>query len=63
MHVEHAIGSLQRPLTDSDLARKFSSLAAPVLGQAALAPLIAAALALGAVEHVRQLVGLAVPIA
>ncbi len=61
VHVEHAIGSLQRPLTDADLERKFSSLAEPVLGQAALAPLIAAAWRLGAAADVRELVRLSVP--
>ena len=61
VHVEHAIGSLQRPLTDADLERKFSSLAEPVLGKPALAPLIAAAWGLGAAADVRQLVMLAVP--
>ena len=61
VHVEHAIGSLQRPLTDADLEGKFSSLAAPVLGQAALAPLIAAAWGLSAAADVRGLVKLAVP--
>jgi 2-methylcitrate dehydratase PrpD len=30
--VEHAIGSLQRPMTDADLARKFHGLVDPVLG-------------------------------
>ena len=31
-HVEHAIGSLARPMSDSDLDAKFSGLAEPVLG-------------------------------
>ena len=31
--VEHAIGSLQRPMSDDDLARKFHGLADPVLGR------------------------------
>jgi 2-methylcitrate dehydratase PrpD len=61
VHVEHAIGSLQRPLTDTDLERKFSSLAEPVLGRAALAALIAAAWGLGAAADVRQLIKFAVP--
>ena len=61
VHVEHAIGSLQRPLTNADLERKFSSLAEPVLGKTALAPLIAAAWGLGAAADVRELVKLAVP--
>ena len=61
VHVAHAIGSLQRPLTDADLERKFCSLAAPVLGSVALAPLMAAAWGLGAAADVRALVKLAVP--
>jgi 2-methylcitrate dehydratase PrpD len=32
LKVEHAIGSLQRPLSDSDLERKFHGLVDPVLG-------------------------------
>ena len=32
--IEHAIGSLQRPMTDADLARKFHGLVDPVLGAA-----------------------------
>jgi 2-methylcitrate dehydratase PrpD len=31
-HVEHAIGSLARPMTDADLDAKFGSLADPILG-------------------------------
>ena len=61
VHVEHAIGSLQRPLTDADLERKFSSLVAPVLGQAVLAPLMAAAWGIGVAGDVRELVRLSVP--
>jgi len=61
VHVEHAIGSLQRPLTDADLERKFSSLVMPVLGQGALKPLISSAWGLGAAGDVRDLVRLAVP--
>jgi 2-methylcitrate dehydratase PrpD len=62
VHVEHAIGSLQRPLKDADLARKFTSLAGPVLGEAALIPLMSAAWALGNAVDVRQLVRLSVPV-
>ena len=61
VHVEHAIGSLQRPLTDADLERKVSSLVEPVLGNGVLAPLMAAAWGLGTANNVRQLVTLAVP--
>ena len=61
VHVEHAIGSLQRPLTDADLERKFSSLAEPVLGHDALAPLIASAWGLGTATDVRELLRQSVP--
>ena len=61
VHVEHAIGSLQRPLTDADLERKFSALVEPVLGGAALRPLMDAAWALASANDVRALVKLAVP--
>jgi 2-methylcitrate dehydratase PrpD len=33
VHVEHAIGSLQKPLTDAQLQAKFNALVEPVLGQ------------------------------
>lgn len=39
-HVEHAIGSLARPMTDDDLMRKFTGLATEHLGQAATHRLI-----------------------
>ena len=61
VHVEHAIGSLQRPLTDAQLEAKFSDLADPVLGTAALRPLMDAAWAVSTAADVRQLVALAVP--
>jgi 2-methylcitrate dehydratase PrpD len=32
VHVEHAIGSLQKPMTDADLERKFHDLSDPILG-------------------------------
>lgn len=31
-HVEHALGTLRQPMTDDDLIAKFTSLAAPVIG-------------------------------
>ena len=61
VHVEHAIGSLQRPLTDNDLERKFSALVEPVLGAASLRPLMDAAWDLQSAHDVRALVRLAVP--
>ena len=42
--VEHAIGSLERPMSDDDLARKFHGLVDPVLGAARADELIAAAM-------------------
>ncbi len=38
--VEHAIGSLQRPMSDADLERKFHGLVDPVLGAARAARLV-----------------------
>jgi 2-methylcitrate dehydratase PrpD len=32
VHVEHAIGSLQKPMTDADLEGKFHDLSDPILG-------------------------------
>lgn len=32
LHVEHALGSLERPMSDGDLERKFHSLARPIIG-------------------------------
>jgi 2-methylcitrate dehydratase PrpD len=61
VHVEHAIGSLQRPLTDAQLEAKFSALAAPVLGATALRPLMDAAWQVSAAADVRGWVKLAVP--
>ncbi len=61
VHVEHAIGSLQRPLTDAQLEAKFSALASPVLGPGAVAALMDAAWKVSAAADVRALVALAVP--
>ncbi len=59
--VEHAIGSLQRPMSDAALADKFASQADPVLGAARTAELIAACRRLGAMADVRDLTALARP--
>ena len=40
--VEHALGSLQRPMSDRDLEAKFRGLCAPVLPQSAIDALVAA---------------------
>ena len=44
--VDHAIGSLERPMSDADLERKFHGLVDPVLGEARAARLIAQCTAL-----------------
>ncbi|MDH5263801.1 MAG: MmgE/PrpD family protein [Betaproteobacteria bacterium] len=45
--VEHAIGSLERPMTDADLEGKFRTLAEPVIGAERAARLMAACWGLG----------------
>ncbi len=57
--VEHAIGSLERPMTDADLARKFHGLVDPVLGAARADRLLAASAAIAATTDVRALTALA----
>jgi 2-methylcitrate dehydratase PrpD len=59
--VEHAIGSLQRPMSDAALERKFSDQAVPVMGEARTAALIAACWRLGDMPDVRELTALATP--
>ena len=53
--VEHAIGSLQRPMSDADLARKFHGLVDPVLGATTADRLIAQCAALAGAADVRAL--------
>jgi 2-methylcitrate dehydratase PrpD len=55
LRVEHAIGSLQRPMTDADLARKFHGLVDPVLGTARADRLIEQCATLGGAADVREL--------
>jgi hypothetical protein len=57
--VEHAIGSLQRPMSDADLQAKFTHLVAPVLGDANVKPLIDACRTLADAPDVGALVALA----
>lgn len=57
--VEHAIGSLQRPLSDAALDDKFATQSAPVLGDARTAELIAACRRLGELDDLRMLTALA----
>ena len=59
--VEHAIGSLERPMSDRDLEAKFHSLADPVIGAAKAAALINSCWKLGAAKDVQALVAGARP--
>ena len=59
--VEHAIGSLQRPMSDRDLEAKFHSLADPVIGEARATKLIECCWNLGKLGDVVQLTELARP--
>jgi len=59
--VEHAIGSLQRPMSDADLEAKFESLVAPVLGKPRSTALSRAAWSMGEAGDLRELLRLATP--
>jgi 2-methylcitrate dehydratase PrpD len=59
--VEHAIGSLERPMTDKDLEGKFHSLADPVIGKAKAASLIDSCWKLGSAPNVRAIAQGATP--
>jgi 2-methylcitrate dehydratase PrpD len=61
IRVEHAIGSLQRPLSDAQLDAKFAALVEPVLGAARVAAIGTACGTLGALADVRELVALCRP--
>lgn len=61
LNVEHAIGSLQRPMTDDDLDAKFHDLADPVLGSTQVETLIQACWALAQAEDVSSITALARP--
>ncbi len=59
--VEHAIGSLQKPMTDAQLEGKFHGLADPVLGAAPTARLIEACWKVGTAPDLKAITALAVP--
>ena len=61
VHVEHAIGSLQRPLSDTQLEAKFTSLVEPVLGAAKAADITRACWHLAKMPDVRALTALCRP--
>jgi 2-methylcitrate dehydratase PrpD len=60
--VEHAIGSLSRPMSDADLEAKFRGLCEPVLGAEAATLLIAACWSLDRVPDAGHLATLARPV-
>ena len=59
--VEHAIGSLQNPMTDANLEAKFHGLSDAVLGAAQTSELISACWAVGQAANVGALMALAAP--
>jgi 2-methylcitrate dehydratase PrpD len=59
--VEHAIGSVQRPMSDAALDAKFATLSGPILGAARTGELVAACRRLGDLPDVRGLCALARP--
>ena len=59
--VEHAIGSLQNPMTDALLEAKFQGLSDPLLGKTQTRALIRACWAMGGAPNVAALVALATP--
>ena len=61
VRVEHAIGSLQNPMTDAQLEAKFHGLSDAVLGAAQTSDLIGAAWALGSASTTQALLALSAP--
>ena len=59
--VEHAIGSLQNPMTDAKLEAKFHGLSDAILGAGQTSQLINACWALGAAANVKAMIALATP--
>jgi hypothetical protein len=59
--VEHAIGSLERPMTDANLEAKLHGLADPVIGKAKADALVAACWKLGEARDVSAITGAARP--
>lgn len=61
VRVDHAIGSLERPLSNAQLEDKFRTLVVPVLGDAKAREITAACWRLGALADVRALTNLCRP--
>jgi 2-methylcitrate dehydratase PrpD len=58
VNVDHAIGSLENPLTDAQLEAKFASLVVPVLGQARTDEITQHCRTLASVADIRTLTAL-----
>ena len=61
LRVDHAVGSLGRPMSDADLEAKFHSLADGVIGKAKADALIAACWKVGSASNLRRLTEIARP--
>jgi len=61
VRVEHAIGSLQNPMTDPQLDAKFHGLSDPILGAQQTSALINSARAIGDAPNVKRLTTQAIP--
>ncbi len=61
VHVEHAIGSLQRPMTDTNLENKFHDLSDPILGSDKVSSLLKICWNLGHEPNLKALVSLLKP--
>ncbi len=61
VHVEHAIGSLQKPMTDADLERKFHDLSDPILGAGKAQDILAACWHLGDAPNLQDVLQLLKP--
>ncbi|PUE49370.1 2-methylcitrate dehydratase [Limnohabitans sp. 2KL-1] len=61
VHVEHAIGSLQKPMTDADLESKFHDLSDPILGTARVSDILETCWSLGKAPNLQGLLALLKP--
>jgi 2-methylcitrate dehydratase PrpD len=61
VHVEHAIGSLQKPMTDPDLEGKFRDLSDPILGADRVNAILKSCWSLGQAPNLQSLLGLIKP--
>ena len=61
VHVEHAIGSLQKPMTDADLESKFRDLSDPILGATRVNDILKTCWSLGKAPNLQSLLALLKP--